>query len=154
VEPVLAIAMPFSKQYKWLGGFLFGFLSIALFDLATGKAGVWTLITSAAYGLVGLCAYWFLKSRPPTAWNFLKFGVIGTILYDALTGLTIGPIFWGQPLADAVVGQIPFTLMHLAGAVVFSLVLSPIVYRWVVMNRRFEFGGVAEAVPLGNPTKI
>jgi hypothetical protein len=38
----------------------------------------------------------------------------------------------------ALVGQIPFTLLHLAGTVVFATLLSPVLYRWVVQNEVFE----------------
>ncbi len=142
VEPVLAVAMPFAKGYGAFGGFLFGFLSIVLFDVATGMVGIWTAVTAIAYGLVGAGAYFFLKSREPRAKNFVIYGIIGTIFYDAATGLTIGPIFFGQPFMAALVGQIPFTLAHLAGTIVFSLVASPLLYRWVVMNRKLEAGVV------------
>lgn len=138
VEPVLSIAMPFSKKYGAWGGFLFGALSIGLFDLFTGAAGAWTLVTAGAYGIVGAGGAWFFRNRRANAVNFLAYGIAGTLAYDALTGLTVGPLFFGQTFADAFFGQIPFTMMHLAGSVVFSLVVSPIVYRWVVTNHSLE----------------
>jgi len=39
----------------------------------------------------------------------------------------------------ALTGQISFTLMHLAGTVVFSTLLSPVLYLWVVRNEALEF---------------
>ncbi|MEK7107312.1 MAG: hypothetical protein AAB899_03955, partial [Patescibacteria group bacterium] len=51
---------------------------------------------------------------------------------------TIGPIFQGQPFMVALTGQIPFTLMHLLGTVVFATLLSPSLYRWVVTNESLE----------------
>lgn len=138
VEPVLATLMPFSKRYGPVGSFAFGFLSIAFFDVAVGRAGQWTLVTGVAYGLLGVGAYFFFKSRVAGARNFLLYGVLGTILYDAATGLSIRPLFFGQPFREAFAGQIPFTLWHLAGTVGFSLVLSPALYRWVIENRGLE----------------
>lgn len=138
MEPVLATLMPFAKEFGAPGGFIFGFLSITLFDAFVGKIGVWTLITGVAYGLLGVGAAWFFKHRKASALNFLAYGIIGTILYDAATGLTIGPIFWEQPFWEALTGQIPFTLLHLAGNIALSLGASPIIYRWVVANKNLE----------------
>ena len=138
VEPMLATVMPFSKRYGALGSFLFGFLGIALYDAVTSGLGIWTLVTAFAYGGLGLGAHFFFKNRDASVKNFLKFGVVGTIAYDAVTGLTIGPIFMGQPFMLALTGQIPFTILHLAGTIVFSIFLSPAIYRWVIQSEMLE----------------
>ncbi len=138
VEPVLSVAMPFSKKYGAWGGFLFGALSIALFDIFVGKVGMWTLVTAATYGFIGWGAALFFKKRSASASNFLAYGVLGTIAYDAVTGVAMGPLLFGQTFAAAFFGQIPFTIMHLSGTIVFSLVISPLVYRWVVESRVLE----------------
>lgn len=138
VEPMLAALMPFTKAYGVFTSFLFGFLGIGLYDLASGKVGQWTLITGAAYGAVGVCAHYFFRRRAASVRNFLGFGILGTLAYDAVTGLSVGPLFFGQPFMEALTGQVPFTLLHLGGTIGFSLLLSPTLYRWVVMNRVFE----------------
>ena len=138
VEPMLATVMPFSKRYGVLGSFLFGFLGIALYDAITSGWGVWTLVTALAYGALGIGAHFFFKNRDASVKNFLKFGIVGTIAYDAVTGLTIGPIFMNQPFLIALSGQIPFTLLHLAGTIVFSVCLSPAIYRWVLQSETLE----------------
>ena len=143
VEPVLTTMMPFAKRYGIIGAFLFGFLSIAFFDLAVGKVGQWTLITGVAYGLVGIGSWAFFRHRESTRWNYLIYAIIGTIVYDALTGLTIGPLMFGQSFAEAFVGQIPFTAMHLAGNIAFAITLSPAIYRWVVANPSLEASAIA-----------
>ena len=137
-EPMLATIMPFSKRYGVLGSFLFGFLGIVLFDAVTSGWGIWTVVTAIAYGLLGAGSCLFFKNREASIKNFLSFGIAGTLFYDAVTGLTIGPIFQGQPFAVALAGQIPFTLMHLLGTVVFATLLSPALYRWVVSNDALE----------------
>jgi uncharacterized membrane protein len=137
-EPMLATIMPFSTRFGWMTSFLFGFLSITLFDAVTSGIGMWTLVTAAAYGTLGIAAHAYFARREATTKNFLAFGVVGTIFYDIVTGLTVGPLFFNQPLMVAIVGQIPFTLMHLLGTVVFTLVLSPVLYRWVVKNDALE----------------
>ncbi len=138
VEPMLATIMPFSKRYGLAGSFLFGFLGIVLFDAVTSGWGVWTAVTALAYGLLGGAARLFFKNREASVVNFLRFGIVGTILYDAATGLTIGPIFEGQPFAVALAGQIPFTALHLLGTIVFAVTVSPALYRWVIKNEALE----------------
>jgi len=138
IELILATAMPFSRAYGKVAGFLFAFGSIVLFDLIVGKVGVWTFITAAAYGLVGFSAALYFKNKKNTTWNYAKFAVISTIFFDAVTGFTIGPIFFGQPFVAAVIGQIPFTALHLLGNVSFALVLSPALYTFAIQNKKLE----------------
>jgi uncharacterized membrane protein len=138
VEPMLAAVMPFSKRYGILVSFGFGFLGIVLYDALTSGWGEWTWITAAAYGLLGLAAHWYFRSREATRMNFVTFSVIGTIAYDVVTGLTIGPLFHGQSFALALSGQIPFTLLHLIGAILFAAVASPLIYRYIVMQDTLE----------------
>lgn len=140
IEPVLATVMPFSKRYGYIAGFLFAFLSIVIFDTVTQTLGSWTFITATTYGVVALGAYLFLKKRKPSARNFFFYSIIGTLFFDAVTGLSIGPLFFGQPFMQALIGQIPFTMMHLGGNAAFALVLSPLLYRWVVVNEMTEPG--------------
>ena len=137
-EPMLATVMPFSKRYGVLGSFLFGFLGIVLYDAITSGWGSWTWVTALCYGSLGVGSYYFFKNREASVKNFLLFGIPATILYDAITML-IGPIFNDQPLALALVGQIPFTLMHVLGTAVFAIVLSAAIYYWVVKNESLEF---------------
>ena len=136
-EPMLATVMPFSKRYGILGSFLFGFLGIILYDAITSGWGSWTAVTAVCYGLLGVAAHLFFKNRDASVKNFLLFGIPATVLYDAVT-MMIGPVFMHQPLMLALTGQISFTLMHLAGTIVFSVLLSPALYRWVIENERFE----------------
>lgn len=142
VEPMLATVMPFSKRYGPLGSFLFGFLGITLYDAVTSGWGVWTLVTALAYGALGLGAHFFFKNRDASVKNFLSFGIVGTIVYDAVTGLTIGPLFMGQPFMVALAGQIPFTLLHLAGTIIFSVCISPALYKWVIQSEALEMSAI------------
>lgn len=133
VELILASQMPVAKTYGGLAGFFFGAFSILAFDLITGTLGAWSLITAPAYGLLGLGAAWYFKHRSQKR-HFVYFAIGGTLFYDALTGLTVGPLFFHQPFFGAVVGQIPFTLMHLLGNVSFSLIWSPFIEKWMTQK--------------------
>lgn len=97
------------------------------------------MITALAYGGLALFSTWYFKNRQATATNFAVHAVFATIIYDIVTGLTIGPLFFGQSFIAAVIGQIPFTMYHLMGNVAFALTLSPLIYRFLVSNPRFEY---------------
>ncbi len=130
VEPMLAAVMPYAKGFGPVPSFLFGFFGIVAYDAVTSGWGAWTWATAISYGLLGLAAHAFFRTRAASVFNFVAFAVVGTIAYDAVTML-IGPIFAGQPLMLALVGQIPFTLLHLTGAVLFASLVSPALYRFL-----------------------
>ena len=131
VEPLLATLMPFAKRYGAGGAFAFGFCSIVAFDLVTSGVGSWTWVTAFAYGSVGAGAYLFFRNRAASSGNFLLYSVIATLAYDAVTGLTIGPLFFGQPFMVALIGQVPFTILHLMGNMALAIAVSPAIWVWV-----------------------
>jgi uncharacterized membrane protein YuzA (DUF378 family) len=135
VEPILATAMPFSKAYGAFTAFYFGVLSILLYDLVTGMLGVRTIFTAGAYGLVGLWSAYFFQKREANVANFVRFAIVGTLVYDALTGLTVGPLFFHQSFFASLVGQIPFTALHLVGNIIFAILLSPAIYNFLIRKR-------------------
>ncbi len=138
IEPILATQMPFAKAYGKIAGFLFAFLSMVLFDIITTQVGMWTFITASAYGLLGLWASIYFKNKNNSSWNYAKFAVMGTLAFDIVTGLSVGPLFFHQPLIEALIGQIPFTALHLLGNVSFAVLLSPLIYKFVIENKKFE----------------
>ncbi len=130
LEPIMAIQMPFAKAYGGIYSFFFGFLSIVVYDYFTSGFGVWTWISAFAYGFVGLGATLYFKNR--SGWkSYATYAFFATIAFDALTGLTLGPIFFDQPFMLALIGQIPFTAIHLLSNVSFAIVLSPMIARWI-----------------------
>ena len=138
VEPILATQMPMSKVYGPLLGFAFGFLSIVLFDVLVGRVGVWTIITASTYGFLGVWSVFYFKKRAMKRKNFVMFSIWGTLVYDAITGLTVGPLFFNQPFMLALVGQIPFTVLHLIGSITFAFFVSPLVYKYLVTNQSLD----------------
>ncbi len=131
LEPMMTLIMPVSKKYGILLSFFFGFLSIVIYDSVTSGWGIWTLITGLSYGLVGVGATFYFKNRSGKR-NYAIYAIIATILYDAVTGFTIGPLFFHQSFAVSLAGQIPFTILHLLGNVSFAIVLSPVIEKWLV----------------------
>lgn len=150
VEPILGIQMPFSKAYGYAPAFLFGFSSIFFFDLAVNKVGEWTFVTALAYGLLGIWSSRYFESRKNSPTNYLKFSIMATLAYDAVTGLTVGPLFFNQPLMAAAIGQIPFTLLHLSGNCAFAVLASPLIYRLITKRRIIETPYLLIAKPITN----
>lgn len=137
VEPVMATIMPIGKTGGYLMSFSFGFFSIFFFDLFTSGIGVWTIITAFSYGFVGLFAKYYFKNR--SGWkSYAKYAFVSTIVYDIVTGLSVGPLFFGQSFMMALMGQIPFTILHLIGNVSFAIVLSPVIERWILSDVKKE----------------
>src|SRR3989344_2659252 len=130
VEPILATTMPFSRAYGAFVGFSFAVLSILLYDVVTHTLGMQTFFTAGAYGVLGLRSASYFRKRESNSWSYARFAIWGTLFYDALTGLTVGPIFFHQSFLASLVGQIPFTALHLVGNVAFAAILSPGIYNW------------------------
>ena len=138
VSPLMATELAGAKAYGvWAGG-LYGALSIVLLDLIMGKVGSWTIITAITYGLVGIIGAYFLKSRPASARNFIIVSIIGTIFFDLITGVLMGPLLFGTGFIEAFIGQIPFTLRHLGGNIFFAATLAPWFYRQIMINPKLE----------------
>ncbi len=134
VEPMMAVIMPLGKKFNGLFLFIFGVFSIILFDLVTSGLGIWTFITAIVYGLIGYGASVYFKNR--SGWrNYAIYAIFATIVYDVLTGLTIGPLFFHQSFMVSLVGQIPFTVLHLLGNVSFAIVISPVIEKWILSEK-------------------
>lgn len=137
IEPILAVQAQFGRVYGGMAAFIFGALSILIYDSFTSGIGMWTAITALAYGLLGFGASVFFKNRTGRK-NYVKYAIIATIAYDAITGLSIGPIFFGQSFVGALIGQIPFTALHLLGNIAFAIVLSPIIEMWATKESKVD----------------
>lgn len=138
IEPILATTMPFAKAYGAFAGFSFAVLSILLYDVITNTIGIQTFFTVGAYGLIGLWAANYFKSREANRMNYVRFAIIGTLFFDASTGLTIGPLFYHQSFFGALIGQIPFTALHLIGNIAFAFILSPVIYNFLIKKKKKE----------------
>jgi uncharacterized membrane protein len=138
VEPIMSTMMPFSKKWGWLSGMIFGLLAILSFDLLTNTLGIWSLVTAGTYALLGIFAGLYLKNKENKIRYYVAFSIIATIIYDAITGIGIGMLFFNQSFITTFTGQIPFTLYHLGGNIVLSSIVSPILYKWVINNSQLE----------------
>lgn len=137
VEPIMASVMPIGKKFGVLFAFLFGFLSIFLFDAVT-HFGSWTWIAGITYGLIGVASVLYFKKFKTSTANFALFAFFATIFYDLITGVLFAPIF-NQTILNALILQVPFTILHLAGNIGFAVTLSPVLNKWIMSEKMFGF---------------
>ncbi len=135
VEPIMASIMPLGRRFGATLGFLFGFASIAIYDLFT-RFGAWTWMAGITYGLIGIASYFYFKKVKARAFNFALFAFFATIVFDLITGVLFAPMF-GQTILNAFILQIPFTALHLAGNIGFALTLSPLINKWLTSEQFF-----------------
>ncbi|MEK7539324.1 MAG: hypothetical protein AAB595_01650 [Patescibacteria group bacterium] len=138
IEPILAITMPLSRAYGALLGFSFAVLSILFYDLTTGTLGMQTFFTAPAYGIIGWWSASYFKKHKGKRGEYVRFAIIGTLFFDALTGLTVGPLFFQQSFLGTLIGQIPFTALHLTGNIIFAYILSPVIYEILIKKKKKE----------------
>ena len=144
VEPIMASLMPTARKYGAIVGFLFGFLSIFLYDCLT-HFGSWTWIAGITYGLVGAFSALYFSKFKSSIFNFAIFAGFATIFYDLIIGVLFAPIF-GETMLAALLLQIPFTALHLAGNVGFAITLSPIINRWLLAEKVFSLKPLTRTV--------
>lgn len=149
VEPIMSTMMPFSKKWGWLSGMIFCLLAIFSFDILTGTLGIWSLVTAGTYALLGISAGLYFKNKENKIRHYVGFSIIATLIYDAITGIGIGMLLFHQPFMTTFTGQIPFTLYHLGGNIVLSILVSPLLYKWVITNPKLETQQVLNKLSFG-----
>ena len=88
----------------------------------------------------------YLSKKKSKARYYISYSVVATLVYDAVTGIGIGMLFFHQTFMVTFLGQIPFTALHLAGNIVFAGLLSPLIYKWVIENKNLETTAVYSKV--------
>ena len=69
---------------------------------------------------------------------YLGYGVIGVLVFDFVTGVLATPLLFGMTFAAAFIGQIPFTAMHLLTSSAFILIVTPLLDKQVLLNKRLD----------------
>lgn len=147
-DPVMGAMLPFSKKSPWVSG-AFAALTMASFDLITGTLGIWTIVTSITYGLLGV-AFGFAYGRMKRVGmrEYLASGIIGVIAFDFITGPVASSFFFKIGFWEALLGQVPFTLLHLLSVTFFVALLVPLLDRTIIENRALEDGYIGEKLGL------
>ena len=139
-DPIMSMALPFSRRSSALTSLLFPLITMASFDIVTNSVGPWTAVTAATYGLIGLGFHYFLKGREKAGIKtYLGCGILGVLAFDLVTGVIATPLlFPPMTFMQALVGQIPFTLMHLVTTCGFIIVVTPLLDKQVLLNSRLD----------------
>jgi hypothetical protein len=137
-DPIMSMALPFSRRSSALTSFMFPFATMVSFDIVTGNVGLWTAVTSITYGALGLIFHYLMKGREKVGISrYLGFGVLGVLLFDLVTGVIATPmLFPPMTFWEALVGQVPFTAMHLLTTSLFILIVTPLLDKQVLVNER------------------
>jgi hypothetical protein len=126
-DPIMGFALPIARNQKWWQAFLFPALAMACFDVLTAKVGTWTLITAVLYGSIGVLFHLYFKKKTMVGLGtYAKLSVLGVLLFDFFTGPVMTSYLFKTPFLLSLVGQIPFTLLHLASAVTITILLAPV----------------------------
>jgi hypothetical protein len=136
IEPILASMMPISRVYGAGAGFFFALISVLLYDTLTATLGIHTIFTMGAFSVLGVWAGSYFKHKEISTKSYVGFAIMGTIFFDAVTGLIPGPLFFDQSFSSAIIGQIPFTALHLLGNIVFAVTLSPAINHFLVRKKK------------------
>ncbi|MDO8633665.1 MAG: hypothetical protein Q7K34_00025 [archaeon] len=125
-DPIMAFVLPFSRQDKWFYSALFAFATMVVFDYFTSGIGVWTFTTAIAYTAIAIGAHFYFKNRKKMSMKtYLGTGIAGILFFDFVTGVLFGPTMFGVPIQAAFLGQIPFTLLHIASASAYIALIVP-----------------------------
>jgi hypothetical protein len=113
------------------------------FDVITGMVGPWTIVTSLTYAGLGLLFYKVLRSKNARKTKvglkkYLGCGITGVLIFDVITGVLAGPLMFGMSFELALLGQIPFTLLHLASACGFIVLITPLLDRHLIDSANFD----------------
>lgn len=127
-DPIMGTMLPFARKDNGLSAALFAFLTMFIFDIVSGRFGVWTLVTATTYGLIG---FLFGKALPYfkkiNIFTYLASGVVGVLIFDFITGPLMSTFLFNQGFIETIILQIPFTLMHLASVSIFILIITPLI---------------------------
>ncbi len=135
-DPIMSMTLPFSRRSSALTAFAFPLVTMVSFDFVTGYVGMWTAVTGATYGLLGLLFHHLLKDKSDVGIkSYLGYGVLGVLVFDFVTGVLATPLMFGMTFEEAFIGQIPFTAMHLLTTCAFILVVTPLLDKQVLQNK-------------------
>jgi len=120
-DPILGIVLPSAKK-NLLASILFAVLCMVSFDVITSRVGVWTIVTSVSYAFVVLVlGLAFSKIKRVSLKHYFFASIVGVLIFDVITGPLMSTFMFKQSLVVTLLGQIPFTLYHLASASSYSL---------------------------------
>jgi len=142
-DPIMGCMLPFAKQGKWWHAALFALITMVSFDFITMRVGLWTAVTAGTYASLGLLFHFqYKRIKQVKLKHYLGSGVAGVLIFDFVTGVLFGPVMFGMTFAQALIGQVPFTILHLLTVSGFVLIITPLLDRTVISNPALEDSAV------------
>ncbi|PIN98885.1 MAG: hypothetical protein COT90_02190 [Candidatus Diapherotrites archaeon CG10_big_fil_rev_8_21_14_0_10_31_34] len=138
-DPIMGCLLPYSRQDKWWASALFAFITMVSFDLITGMVGIWTLVTALTYAGLGILFHQIYKNKKKiNLKTYLGSGILGVLIFDFITGPIMSSWMFQMPFETAFIGQIPFTLLHLASVGIFIIILTPLLDLHLINSKQME----------------
>ncbi len=138
-DPIMGCMLPFARQDKWWNSALFAFITMFSFDLITGMVGIWTLVTALTYAGLGILFHQIYKKKKKiNLKTYLGSGIIAVLIFDFITGPIFSSWMFQMSFEAALIGQIPFTLLHLASVSAFIVILTPLLDVHLVNSKQLE----------------
>jgi hypothetical protein len=125
-DPIMGCSLVFAKNSRLWKAILFPVIAMVVFDIITMKVGIWTFGTAAAFALIVVIFSRILKNRKSSLGLYAKSSIAGVLIFDFLTGPIMSSFAFKIPFEVALLGQIPFTIMHLGSALLFTTLIVPI----------------------------
>ena len=124
-DPIMGFMLPEARK-SMLKSALFAFVTMIIFDIITMQVGVWTIVTASVYALFAIgVSFFFKKIKTAKISYYLGAVTIGILIFDIITGPIMSSMLFNQSLMLTIIGQIPFTLMHLVSGLTWVAVIAP-----------------------------
>ena len=139
-DPIMGFMLPYARKDKWWQALIFPLIAIISFDILTNKVGVWTIGTAVTYGVLGLFFQnIFRKIKTMSLKKYAASSIFGVLFFDFVTGPIMSSWLFGISFFQAFMGQIPFTMMHLASATAFTLLVVPVLDPQITKSVKMSF---------------
>jgi hypothetical protein len=133
-DPIMSSTLPFARQDKWWKSFIYVISVMFIFDIITNKIGLWTIVTSLTYGMLILFSSLYLKNTKISLFKYISTSAIIVLIYDLITGPIMSHFIFNMTLLESLIGQIPFTLYHLASGIGYTLLFAPVLDHEINQN--------------------
>ncbi|OGB97827.1 hypothetical protein A3F06_00335 [candidate division TM6 bacterium RIFCSPHIGHO2_12_FULL_36_22] len=125
IDPFPGFLLLLNRQFNQLSCFIFMLMQFFVFDYINDAIGGWTLITAISYASIAVYLNFYTHNKRITIAQSILYTATAAICFDAIT-LWIGPLYFGQPITSALIGQIPFTIDHVIRACLFNVAIKAI----------------------------
>ena len=126
-DPITGVVLVNARREKLWKSLLFPIITIFSFDFFTSGIGLWTFGGSLAYVCIALIfRFVFKRMKEVKLLTYAKGAFVSVLIFDFITGPIMSGMLFRMPFEAALMGQIPFTIAHLASAVMLTIIIAPV----------------------------